>query len=110
MIATALLSHPRRPEASQSHGSLQVSMQVQLRSTLSATRWHKHGDHPAVERLNGFNWDKFPNENDDNCGLLAGRRLVNAGDWIVWCETFQIYGVFTHAEFEAKFSADNIEC
>lgn len=77
---------------------------VVLRTPLTATQWNKHGDHPAVYRMNGCNWEFFPDENDDHCGLLPGNRLVNAGDWIVWCDVFNRFSVFTTQELEHQFS------
>lgn len=77
---------------------------VALSTPLIATQWNKHGDHPAVFRMNGCNWEFFPNENDDNCGLLPENRLVNAGDWIVWCDVFKRFAVFTTEELDQLFS------
>lgn len=71
---------------------------------LTATQWNKHGDHPSVCRMNGCNWEFFPDENDDHSGLLPGNRLVNAGDWIIWSDVFKRFAVFTTEELEQLFS------
>lgn len=85
------------------------SVQVASKVPLIATRWLKHGDHPAVHGMNGSNWELFPEDDDVRYGLLSGGRsgclLVESGDWIVWNEVFQTYAIFKPDQFAALFSA-----
>lgn len=101
-------SKPDSDKTKMTHGTKPISentLVVSLNAPLTATQWNKHGDHPAVYRMNGSNWEFFPDENDDHCGLLPGNRLVNAGDWIIWSEVFKRFAVFSTQELEQHFSA-----
>lgn len=84
------------------------TMEIACKTPLIATRWMKHGDHPAVCGMNGSNWELFPDEDDVRYGLLSGGRygavLVESGDWIVWSEAFHIYAVFKPDQFDTLFS------
>lgn len=76
---------------------------------LIATQWNGHGDHPQVWRMNGHNWEWFPNEDDTDCGLLFGGHtgcigMVHKGDWIVECPTLRTSRIFKPAEFAKQFS------
>jgi len=87
--------------------SFNLPIDVRLVEPLSAVQWLKHGDHPHVSRMNGSNWEYFPNENDDNhgllCGVQQGTQLIESGDWIVYSSVFNTYAVFKPEEYSKHF-------
>lgn len=87
-----------------------AAMNVLPTQSLVATQWNGHGDHPQVARMDGHNWEWFPNEDDTDCGLLFGCPtgyigLVNKGDWIVECPTLRVSRIFKPEAFARLFSA-----
>lgn len=83
-------------------------MNVFPTQTLTATQWNGHGDHPQVARMNGHDWEWFPNEDDTDCGLLFGGLfgylgMVHKGDWIVECPILRVSRIFKPEEFARLF-------
>lgn len=78
-----------------------ATKELTLSNDVIATQWMDHGDHPEVQRLNGHNWEHFPNESDKGCGLLGSCQiLVHTGDWILYSKFFKEYRVVTSEEFD----------
>lgn len=74
-------------------------MLLKLQEEFTAVQWNKHGDHHSVVRSCGTTWELFPDEDDENYGLLLpGCILIQKGDWIVWSKTFNKYAIFKSKE------------
>lgn len=65
-------------------------MKYRRKETVTAVRWWKHGDHPAVSLLT------------KTSGMLLGRELVMPGYWIVDFGKSR-YGRRTNKAFRAEF-------